>query len=806
MFGFKRKKKKEALEQELLERELLQEASCEEEEDFNLDEIVAEFSEEAGPVATPEEEEPVEEETFTEEELIAEFSDKPVVEVVEEVAEAVEAPADEAAEEIVEEVAEEVVEEVAEEVVEETIEETIEEVNNETAEEAVSTDTVRLDIPAELHAENPVAIEDTIRIELPEKDEVTADTIQVDLSELDADTIRIDLPEDVSGDTIKITDITDSLGDTTPFTPVTEAKEETEPFSENWEPEYDQPMGEYIPPQPIQFQPKSRLRELKKKLVAGPERRFYEVSELGFGSLQVAILISLLMAVLSATTTVLYATGVLVERVKLVVFLQLFCMLMAALMGNRQLIDGMMEMFTKRFSLNSLLVLSFAACVADGIFCLRQQRIPCCAAFTIQMTMSLWSTYQKRSTEYGQMDTLRKATRLDSIVEQPDYYEGCVGFLRGEGQVEDFMEHYQERSAMDKITSVYAMVASGLSIVLGVVAGMIRSDISFGLQVLAAALLVSVPGTFFISTSRPMAILEKRLHKLGTVLCGWPKIVRLTKKAVFPLRHADLFPVGSCKLNGVKYYGDREPEQVVAYAAAVVAADGGGLTPVFEQLRQSRNGKQYGVQNLRLYGNGGIGGEVCGEPVLLGVHDFLVDMGVEIPEGTMVENAVYMAIDGELVAVFAVSCAKKKVAASGLATLCGYRGLRPLLVTRDFMLTEEFVRGKFGVNTRRMVFPEAPVRRELSKVAPEQGAPALAMTTRDGLASFAFAVSGARSVRMASILGLAIHLVGGILGLGAIAVLTVLAASGLITPVNMLLYQLVWMIPGLLVTEWTRSV
>ena len=45
----------------------------------------------------------------------------------------------------------------------------------------------------------------------------------------------------------------------------------------------------------------------------------------------------------------------------------------------------------------------------------------------------------------------------------------------------------------------------------------------------------------------------------------------------------------------------------------------------------------------------------------------------------------------------------------------------------------------------------------------------------------------------------------GILGLGAVAVLAVLAAKGLMTPVNMLLYQLIWMIPGLLVTEWTRS-
>ena len=773
MFGFLKKKKKEAFEQVLLAQEPAPEQK--EEENFDLDEIMSEFSD--GPAAeeTPAGETPAEE-IFTEEALIAEFSE----------VEAAEEAADEPAEE---EMAEETAE--ADEAAE----------AEETAEgaEEVTSDTVRIDLPDEADLSG-----DTVRIDLPRKDAVTADTIRIDFSEtVNADTVRIDLPEEVTSDTVKFTPTNEAMEDTNPFTPVKEEK--AEPFSEGWEPEYDQPMGEYIPPQPIQFQPKSRLRELKKKLVAGPERRYYEISELGFVRLQLAILVSLLVTLLSAATTVLFSLGMLAERVKLVAFLQLFCLLIATLMGNRQIIDGFADMFSKRFSLNSLLALSFVACVADGVFCLLEQRIPCCAAFSVQMTMSLWSTYHQRSIEYGQMDTLRKATRLDGIKEVADYHDGTTGLLRGEGQVEDFMDHYQERSGLDKIVSVYAMAASLVSILLGAVAGVLQSSVSFGLQVLAAALLVAVPGTFFISASRPMAILEKRLHKLGTVICGWPRLIRLTQKAVFPLEHGDLFPYGSCKLNGVKFYGSREAEQVVSYAAAVVSADGSGLTPLFEQLRASRNGREYSVQNFNAYDNGGIGGEVCGEPVLLGLHGFLREMGVEIPEGSMVENAVYMAIDGELVAVFAVSCAKMKMASAGLATLCGYRGLQPLLVTSDFMLTSDFVRGKFGVNTRRMIFPEAARRKALASVQPDADAPALAMTTREGLAGFAFAVSGARAVRTAAVLGLVIHLIGGILGLGAVGVLAVLAAKGLMTPVNMLLYQLVWMIPGLLMTEWTRS-
>lgn len=674
----------------------------------------------------------------------------------------------------------------------------------EIVEEEVTSDTIRVELPVEQTEQKPEPdLGDTQRVDVPE------DIIKAAVQDSLGDTRRLDLPEDITesaaleGDTVKF----DAIGeaDELPPIPVEPPKQEAEPFSEDWEPEYDQPMGEYFPPQPIVFQPKSRLRELKRKLVAGPEKRYYELSEQGFLKLQIAILVSVLVALLSAGATVAYEMGLLAERLKFVAFGQLFGMLIAALMGTYQLIDGVTDIFKKRFSLNSLLVVSLLACVADGVFCLRERRVPCCAAFTVQMAMSLWSTYHRRSTEMGQMDTMRKATRLDSVVEVSEYHEGSSGLLRGEGQVEDFMDHYDEPSKLDKIVSIYAMVACLAAIVIGVVTGLIYKSVSFGVQALAAALLVSVPGTFFITSSRPMAVLEKRLHKLGTVLCGWAHINKLAKQVVFPINHSDLFPAGTCKLNGVKFYGSRDPDQVVAYSAAVVMADGGGLKSMFKHLLDSRNGEHYSVENLHVYGNGGIGGEVCGEPVLVGMQEFLKEMGVDIPEGTMVSQAVYVAVDGELCGVFAVSCAKTKAAASGLATLCGYRGLQPMLITNDFMLTEDFIHEKFGINTRRMAFPEYAVRQVLETVEPEADAPVLALATRDGLASFAFAVTGARSVRTASLIGLVIHLVGGILGLGIIAALAVLSARGLMTPVNMLLYQLVWMIPGLLVTEWTRT-
>ena len=49
-------------------------------------------------------------------------------------------------------------------------------------------------------------------------------------------------------------------------------------------------------------------------------------------------------------------------------------------------------------------------------------------------------------------------------------------------------------------------------------------------------------------------------------------------------------------------------------------------------------------------------------------------------------------------------------------------------------------------------------------------------------------------------------LIGGILGLLIMLALAVLGESALLTPANLLAFELVWLVPGLLISEWTRAV
>ena len=652
-------------------------------------------------------------------------------------------------------------------------------------------------------SEAPQEIEETVSEEISEQvEQISKEAPEPEAPAVTEATIRLDKIPETKGLVRNAQPIEDEEADE----PQEQPQEQTEPFSSEWEPEYEQPIAEYIPPKPIIFHPRSRLRELKRKLVAGPEKKYYALLEEGLGKLQAAIFFSVLVVLISAAATAMYALGMIQEnRMRLMVFGQFLAMLVSALLGSFQLIEGVTDLLRKRFSLNTLLVFTFVLCCIDGVVCLQQLRVPCCAAFSLQVTMSLWSAYQKRNTKMGQLDTMRKATRLDSIGAAEDYLDQTKGLLRGEGQVEHFMDTYEDASRLEKVQSTYAIVAACISVAVGVVAGILHS-ISAGIQVAAVTTLAAMPASMFVAISRPMAVLERRLHALGAVLCGWQGVEAISGKAYFPIDHNDLFPSGSVKMNGVKFFGSRQPDEIIAYAAALIEADGGSLAPLFTQLLDSRNGMHYTMEDFRAYEGGGIGGQINGEPVLAGTMSFLKDMGVDAPEGIRVSQAVCVAVDGELCGLFAITYDKDREAAAGIATLCSYRGLKPVMTTSDFMLTENFLRSKFSINPKRILFPERTEQVALKEKTLELDTPAAALITGEGLAPFAYAVTGARSVKTAGTVGVAVHMAGGIVGILMMLVLAILGATELLTPANMFLYELIWMVPGLLITEWTRSI
>lgn len=577
-------------------------------------------------------------------------------------------------------------------------------------------------------------------------------------------------------------------------------KETVPPYTMGWEPQYEEPMGEYK--QPIEF-PESRARILQRKLEQGPQQHYEKINKSAVGHMQAKLLLNGILFLTAAITALpfFHVEGV---ALKMLIVGQLLIMFLSAVVGYQKLLEGVTDLLHGRFRMGSFLALTLVVCWIDGMVCIKTQNIPFGAVFSLQMLMAQWADYQKLQTHISQLDTLRKASELTAVVKNEDFYKHQCAYQETEGQPEDFMEHYREDSGAERIFCYYALALTASGAILAATIALLHSPAD-GVRAYAAALVAAVPASAYVCFQRPLANLEKRLHKLGTVLCGWQGVQNMDKHGYYPLEHKDLFPENHVKLNGVRFYGERNPNTVVSYVAALMKADGGALAVPFEQLRSSRNARVCKVEELTSY-PGGVSGQIDGLSVIAGTLEFIEDMGVELPEVSRIPHAVYAAVNQSLCAVFAVNFTRSKSSAAGLRTLCDSNAVRPILVDCDFAMTEEFLEEKLGVRVGRMQFPDCMTRMTLAEKKPAADAPVIALVTRGGLAQRAFAVTGAAALRTSWQIGLLVHILGGIIGFVAVAVLALHGDMWLLAAYNLLLYGFVWMIPGLLVAEWTRGI
>ena len=610
------------------------------------------------------------------------------------------------------------------------------------------------------------------------------------------DTVRLDAPEKQAQTTKPLPDLDE---DVKVFHPAKAAAEEDEDVK------VFRPTAKKRPPKPEEAPaPEEKQREpipfpgIRRKVrqLSGPDEK-------SLARLRAALIVhgALFLAAAVMALLAYRADGL---QLKVMVAGELVILLLSALVGCRRLLEGIQAVRGRGFRLESLLAVSFLVCALDGLLCLGNHNLPFGSVFSLQMLMAQWAEYQKRQTYASQLDTLHRASDLTAVVKTENYYKDQPAYQTAKGRLEDFTEHYRGDIGPEKTLCNYAMGVTALGAAVALLSAILHGP-AIGMRVYAAVLLAAVPASTFVCIRRPEAVLEKRMHKLGTVLCGWRGLQNIESHGLYPLEHGDLLPANHVKLNGVRFYGERNVNTVVSYVAALMAADGGALAAPFEQLRASRNARLCRVEELTSYPDG-IGGQIDGLSIIAGRAEFMENMGVVLPEGVRIPHAVYAAVNQSLCAVFAVTFTRSKSSASGLRTLCDSHHVRPILVDCDFVLTESFLEQKLEVNVHSMIFPDCATRMDLARQTADEAAPAIALATRGGLAQRAYAVTGGAALRSAWRAGAAVHMLGGGLGFLAVAILALQGSLFLLTPYNLLLYGCVWMIPGLLMAEWTRSV
>lgn len=298
-----------------------------------------------------------------------------------------------------------------------------------------------------------------------------------------------------------------------------------------------------------------------------------------------------------------------------------------------------------------------------------------------------------------------------------------------------------------------------------------------------------------LSGALPMYYLSRRLSRSGCAAAGYAGAKAVSRPRRLVLTDDDLFPAGTVTLNGYKVFGE-ERSRAVSYAASVARAAGSSLTPLLERQLTAEGGFHLPVEWVNYCEEGGVEANIRGETVLMGSAYFMKKRKVVLPRDMKLSTGVFLAVDGALTAVFAVKYQPSRNAEWALRTLKRFH-IVPVLAVRSGNVTPGLIKRKFGVDAKP-VYPDVSTRLALAQLAEQQGEQPCVAICREGLMPLVESVAGSRravkAVRTATILSY----IGAAAGVALAYYLTSVGNFALLTPIAMVLYQVLWLLPTLL--------
>ena len=498
--------------------------------------------------------------------------------------------------------------------------------------------------------------------------------------------------------------------------------------------------------------------------------------------------------------------GALADSYELQIYVLAGMMGAAMLLGIDQLGRGLLGIFRLRIGLDTLAALGCLATLADALTMLtlspREGQLPYCAVSALGLALQMWGSGLKRR-------GTRMACRVAASAREPylvtldeGKWNARDAYAKRSGECAGFGSQIQADDVAQRIFRLAApilLIACGL---FSAMASLGQDRPTYLIWCLSATL--TAAGTFSstLCFGVPWHAVSRRLSKCAAALAGWDGIVGTTQAAGILLTDVDLFPPGAVTPNGIKVFGNFSVERVLGYTATMIRATGSGLDKVFHDLLRTQGAIYRQVTGFQNH-EGGASGDIRGDRVLVGSAAFMGLMRVSLPQGLNVKNAVFCAINGELAGIFALNYALHTAVRPALTALIANR-VRPVLATRDFNLTPAMLRQRFKLPVDRMEYPAVERRMELSDPDGPHSSVLTAVLCREGLFSFSEAVVGGQRLRLAVRLSAAFTAVGAAVGTLLAFYLTFSQAYASISPANLLIFLVMWLVPTALCSGWVN--
>lgn len=421
----------------------------------------------------------------------------------------------------------------------------------------------------------------------------------------------------------------------------------------------------------------------------------------------------------------------------------------------------------------------------------------------------LISSYYLRRLELAKLKSCRAAAGMSRpyiVAAEPELYDDEIALIKYRAQKPlHFVSRLNAPDLNRRVWRIAAPIMMLGSVALAAVASFGSGAGERFVWCIAAISAASAPLSLLMPYCLAFAKAARSLYSLGEAITGWSAAEALSSADSIVVSDSDVFPPGHIALNGLKVYRGYPKDKVIAYAASLIGASGAAIARPFAEQHSNQTSEPLPKVNLfKFYENGGIGGEIEGQTVLAGTATFMMRNGISIPKDVGGKTTVFIAVNLEIVGVFAVSYNASPAVRRGLSMLMR-QNVTPVFATRDFNISPAMIETRFGLSTDTIDFPKEAERLALSDPDRLFVGRTSAVISREGLKHYAECVVCARNLRRAVRLSTALTLASAIIGVLVMFYLCFTGSMSTASPLNLLLYTALWLIPNFITARWVNA-
>ena len=372
-------------------------------------------------------------------------------------------------------------------------------------------------------------------------------------------------------------------------------------------------------------------------------------------------------------------------------------------------------------------------------------------------------------------------------------YSKCIGIPA------KFVELARTADATSSFFKFIIPTVAVISLVTGIISGVIGQSIYAGFSTFTIMLLMGIPASSAISAAASLRHANKVLNNENTLVNGFAAVEDAINSNGIVIDCGDAFQRGGCNIEGIKLYHKMRIDEAILYTASVVIESGGVLSTVFEGVIGGKRQLLLPVESLAYEEKLGCSCWIHNHRVLVGNRELLVHHNVDTPDDVLEnkyknegKNVIYLAIEGKISAMFVVVY-KSEPETARYIRLVEKNGMTLFFRTADANITEDFIEREFRLpqNTVKIINPVAGEM--FQKVKQGIKSRSDAKIIHDGrVVTMLKAINAACGINSIINASKTIHTIAAIVGIILVATMAFLSGLGQISAWQIVIYHLIW--------------